>query len=257
MTIAQQLSIRNQLFERLERMFESGHQPSDFELLRLDREAQSLVKVDAAGASLVKAGIAALKWDAKTASYWVENACALEGDAVTYINSALTFKFLNDGVSAVEYSKKALQIAVNDREFVTTTAGYLIMIGEIGEAQKVLLNHENMGIDLSDAMSEVSEFSHAMDDFNISPDRLRFEMKAAFDIMTKHHVRSQDIFLSVESDPDGESCLSVGIVFYGDLALEMRLEAELAEAFLQEPGWNPSVLSVEFRYKVKDALQLV
>lgn len=256
MAIEKKQPITDELFKRLELVFASGRQPSTFELRQLEREATNLAKVDASAASLIKAGVAAIQWDAENTRYWVQNACALDRTAVTYLNSALTCKFINDVKSAAEYALKAAAIAVNDTSCIEAAVGYLAMTGEIKRAQQFLAEHDKMGLDLDEVTRQISDMSLAMDELDISSERLCFEMNAAFSLLAKHKIRGSDISPSEEFDPDGGNSLCVGISFLGDLALEMQLEAELAELFVQEPGWNPNTLSVEFRYKSKNVLQL-
>jgi len=231
-------------------------QPLLNRLRRVRVDATQRRKVDASAASLIRAGVAAIQWDAEKTRYWVHNACSLNRTAVTYLNSALTFKFINDVKSAAEYALKAAAIAVNDSSCITAAVGYLAMTGEIKRAQQFLAEHDKMGLNLDEVTRHILDMSLAMDELDISPERLCFEMNAAFSLLAKHKIRASEVLPSEEFDPDGGNSLCVGIAFLGDLALEMQLEAELAELFVQEPGWNPNTLCVEFRYKSKNVLQL-
>ena len=243
-------TIAQDLYKRIELLFGSDEAPSEFTRHQLLREAQALSHSDAAASSMVKAAIAAFSWDLPQAQRWVNNALHINSSVNTQINAALTYKFLNRIDLASDISLATLRQAPLDKEVVNRTLSYLIWSGQLERAVPIYRDALASKVDLADELFDPEFYLHAMQRIGIPPPRLVAELAAAYDVLTRSHKRGRFLSTDLEVDPEsGEESVLFGIGFLGSLDDEMRLESQLAQIFADEPGWNPSALSVELQYK--------
>jgi hypothetical protein len=244
------VTIAKDLLGRIEHLFGSDDEPSEFVKRQLLREAEALTRVDPAVASMVKAAIAAFSWDLPQAQRWVNNAMQLSSSINTRINAALTYKFLNRVDLASDISVATLKLAPLDVEVVNRTLSYLIWSGQFDRAVPIYRDALANKVKLAEEVVDPEFYLQAMQRVGVSQQRLVFELAAACDVLTQNGKRVRFLTTAVEVDPEsGDESLLFGLGFWGSLDDEMRLESQLAHVFADAPGWNPSALSVELQYE--------
>jgi len=103
-------------------------------------------------------------------------------------------------------------------------------------------------VDLADEIVDPEIYLQALQRIGVPPQRLVFELEAAYDVLTRSGKRTRFLSTALEVDPEsGDTSVVFGLGFWGDLDDEMRLESQLAQVFADEPGWNPAALSVELQ----------
>ena len=248
------MKITNELLGRLEVLYAADGPPNAFELKSIYRQADQLASQDAAAANVVKAGLSALQWDKASAFMLMEKAVKLEYTAQTLFNCALTCKFLNEYEESAVYAKKALSVSPNDSKITAEVVAVLFACGKASEALEVMHLGQKRGTEFTDAPL-VGAIAEALEELNISEDRLAYEIHSASSVLSNHKVRRRELTWSIQRDPDGGKCLVLSIEFDGDFDDELKFDCLLAERLASEPGWNPSVLGIEFSYRKADALQ--
>ncbi len=228
-----------------------------FEIAPIERDAEKLRQSDPAAACLVRSGIAALKWDADGVRREVESANRLVPKSASFlINSALSFKLINDLRSAEEYAKLALQHATNDRLILRKVAGYMAQAGSISEAAQTIKVREHMGLDVDDLKLGLDSLIDWLSQLDINEDQLKTEIAIALELLSKRKIK----FVNIEFEKnifhdEGGFGLSTVIEFVGDFQTEMELESELADRLIDLPTWDLSKLSTEFRHVDSHELQ--
>lgn len=244
----------NSLLEKLESFMSFGREPQPLEIRRLERESDDLARIDAASAFIVKAGIAAIRWDVAQLEYYVKSALALERSPALLLNASLTYKFVNDLDSAAVLALDAARMAPNDAVFVRQAVSYVSSAGQISAAVNMLTERAGMGLNLEEVTEPYLVLGQAIESLKIDPARLHFELKSAFEILSADRRRCIDVLWEVNEGSDGVHGVVASIIFIGGIADELRLEAVLAEALIAEPGWDPDRISVEFEYVKQNAL---
>lgn len=238
------------LFARIEVLFGTDSPPNAFTKRQLLREADSLMKVDAAEGSSVKAAIAAFSWDLPEAKRWIGNALALSSSVNTRINAALNYKNLNQLLLASTISQETYKLAPLDGEVVNRALSYLTWSGQLEEAVPVHAHAAKNGLLKSEDNIDPALYLACMNRIGVPQARLQFELAAAYDVLTRNQKRVRFLVSAIEVDPEsGAESLLFGLGFWGGLEDEMRMESQLAQIFADEPGWNPSALSVELQYE--------
>lgn len=250
MSPAAPVTIAENLLGRIELLFGSDDEPSEFVKRQLLRDADALSRADPAVSSMVKAAIAAFAWDLPQVQRWLNNAMQLSGSVSTRVNAALTYKFLNRFDLASDISVATLRAAALDKEVVNRTLSYLTWSGQLERAAIVYRDALASKVHLADDGINPELYLQAMQRVGVSQQRLIFELAAACDVLTRSNKRARFLTTDIEVDPEsGEESVLFGLGFWGSLDDEMRLEAQLAQVFADEPGWNPSALSVELQFE--------
>lgn len=252
---AQPKTIATDLFDKLENWIVNGLHPTTFELKKLEREADALMRVAADEASIVKAGLAAIVWDVDKALYFVDNACRLDPSESTLLNSALTCRFMNLYPEAIAYGRRALAIAPNSSKAASHTLEYLMGCGDLEGARQLLAPFEQRGQHVSSDIEALRQISEFIEVNGVSESHLKAELEIAIAVLTAHKIRASGMQWSRENDPDGGDTYVITMYFKGDLSTELELESELAQKFADLENWNPNLLSIEFRYELTDDLQ--
>lgn len=250
-------TISSTLFQELELLFEDDAPPNAFKLAAIKRSAEALAKINAADASLVRAGVAALEWDFEKAAYQIRNALTLDRSTVVLLNSALTFSALNEVEKAADLTLQAVKLSPNDQQAVTQAIECLMSAGRITEAQSLVQNHIKMGLPLQEDEIELDGLCEYLQQSGMEEIRIRAELEAAYSILNSRQLRCRAIAWKIASDPDGGQGLVFELGFKGNIGLELELEAELAEALSSKETWDPNVLNVEFHYIKPNVLQAV
>lgn len=255
MSFAHPKTIANDLFDRLEQLFLTDKEPDAFTSRLMFKEADALQSIEPDSASMVKAGIAAANWDHEKAAYWIDNALRLDRGTQTLQNAALTFKQLNQFDLSCECALQALALAPTVKELVNDAISCLIYTGRFNEASEHFRMATQENITLEKDIFDPADFVQVMKKLGLSEQRLCFELKAAYSALSQNNRRSRQLIATVSHDPDGGASLLLSIGFFGNLTDEMKIEADLAQALGEEPGWNPCVLATELNYLAQDAHQ--
>lgn len=247
-------TINNELLNKLEVLYAMDGPLNEFEIRSIYRQAEHLAARDAAAANVIKAGLEALQWNKEAAYRLMDQAIRLEHSSNTLFNCSLNCKFVNDFDQSTNYIKKALKVSPNDLQTTQALVDVLANCGRFKEACEAAAEGAKRGLSL-DGLSVVTNIANDVNSLGISEARLIFEINAADYVLTDNKVRRREIIWKKHADPDGGQCLVLKIEFSGDFEDEIRLESQLAERLISEPGWDPSLLSIEFRYVSKHALQ--
>lgn len=251
MTTAAPATIANDLLAQLEHLFGSDATPSPLVLARLERDATALQKRDAVHASMVRAGIAALKWDFEETQRWVNNSLRLDSSVPCLTNSALTYRQFNRFDLSCELLRQCYDRAPRDGVVVSAYLESLHGCGRFVQSTAVYQLAQKQGVEIKDHRLNDERSIRFMTEAGIAAARLEFEVQCALQVLARNHKRTTVSELNLFEDPDGVPCLVLQYFFSGDFMEEMRMESELAQLLADEPGWNPCTLSVELKYAVE------
>jgi tetratricopeptide (TPR) repeat protein len=250
MTFAVRKTVANELFVQLEHLFAADAVPDQFTLTRLEREAKVLDKVDASDASMVKAGIAALRWDFDKADYWVKNSLYLEHTTDNLLNAALTYRQLNRLDMTTEMTLKSYELAPRDAPVVNSAIKALWMSGQFVKASTIYNRALGDGVKLdAEVMIRVKSVDY-MTELGISSERVVFEVRSAQQVLANNCKRMKAYKVDLYADHDESPSLVIQLEFAGNIADELRMESELAQVLAEEPGWSPGLLTTELQYMV-------
>lgn len=249
MVSAQPQTIGGALFGEVTALFDSGTRATVFELKRLWNDADKLQKVDASEASVVKSALAAYEWNAVESRRWLNNAISLRKSAITYLNAAATMRVLNDFGGARDYARLAANLAPNDAEVVFQAVGCFVGSGRLSEAYELALPFKGRSETLTTSCTEIEDLQRKLSEIGVSEAEVSREIDIASMIAISNKVRIHDSQFRWAVDTDGSKCLYIPMLFFGSIDSELKLEQELAVALLEEDGWNPMKLSVEFTHQ--------
>ncbi len=253
MTFAVPRTVAGELFAQLEHLFNSNDVPDQFTVARLTREAAALQMVDAAEASMVKAGIAALGWKFEDAQRWLENSLRLDGSIANKLNAALTYRQLNRLDLTAQLGVECYQMAPKDPTVVNAVLESLCTSGQLTRALEIYRQAQRDGIKIEDGILTPVHIVEHIAELDIHPDRVEFEVRSAEQVLAQNRKRVLTFEYEKYEDHDEASSLVIRIGFEGDIADELRMESELAQVLAQEPGWNPCLLSTELQHLMHHA----
>ena len=235
------------LFNQIEKLLESDEMPSEFQLRRLDDQADDLMHADAGEGLTVKAALAALRWDVNGVVKLAQRCIQADPSIVTLINAAMTVKNVNLMETACAFLEQARARAPQNPLVVQTSIGYLMNAGRITEAARVMQQARQDNVPLpEDKVLDAVAFGHLLDELGIDPERLHHELQCGYQVLQRNRKRPRAIAYTQHEEPDGGRSLVISFEIQGDLDEEMRLESELALALAERDGWNPGLLGVEF-----------
>lgn len=242
-------TVANTLFNRLERFFGTDEVPDESILRQLEREADTLAKVDAASSSMVKAGIAALRWDADDVHYWIENALRLHPSAEMHHNAAVTYDRVVQLKRSATVCKKMLNLFPKNTSLMNFAVRCFFYNGQL---HRVAALHENTSKNgtLTPRITSYFARAQAIKRLGVEQERLEWEIAAAYDVLRHNQKRVRRWEVKAEKNADGSESGLLAIYFFGTLNEEMVMELQLAEVFSRQPDWNPSLMSVELHYEL-------
>lgn len=241
----QPLTIGSHLLTAIERFGQTDDLPSTFELGRLKREADKLLKANALDAYVVKAGIAALEWDAGAVAEHTDRALRLGSGAATYLNCALSLRFVGNIGSAADLMDKAAQRYPLDSVVLKAAVDLLVSAGRLHDAAKIcqgMVDRSLPRVEFVESTIHVAAKAHQL---GITDETMIAQAGFAFDVLAAHRRRLREYTVSVLHDPDGSEVLVCSIQFMGTALEEMRMESELACRLAELPDWDPCVFSME------------
>lgn len=250
MTFAKRKTVAHELFTQLENLFASDDMPDVFTLTKLQRDANALEKVDAATASLVRGGIAALNWDFSETERWVQNSIRLDGSVDNWLNVGLTYKQVNRLDLTAECALRGYAMAPKNQNVVASVLESLCICGRFTEAEGIYQQAIADDVALDSEIMVPSMHLRHMAELGIEPDRVTFEIMAAHHVLAIGRKRSRAIEVGIFTDHDGSDSMLIQLGFFGTLDDELRMESALAQLLGERPGWNPCLLSTELQYAV-------
>ncbi len=248
MTFVRRQTVASELFSELEVLFRQDAVPDNFTLARLERQAAALQQADAADASMVRAGIAALRWDTDKVDYWIKNALLLDNSIPNIENAALNWRQVVRMDKANELLLQCYEAAPRDTDVVNNAIESLGWNGQFIRAAEVIRKAVLDGIKLDADGLDPTGYLQDMQELDIDPNRIEFEIQSAYRVLANNCRRMQAFRIQTYTDHDGDSSIVVQLAFYGTLDDELRFESQLAELLSDEPGWNPCRLTTELQY---------
>ena len=250
MTAAQPQSIADPLLDRLESLFRLDRPVTIFDIAPVEKSAEQLRKADPAAACLVKAGVAALKWDIDGVKRETDNANRLDPNSATLLmNSALSFKLINNLVAAENYAQLALLCATNDIQIVKEAIDCCLAVGSIKQALRIIKTREHMHLDVKQLADSINDLVISMEHIGVSEEQLKTEISIALELLTLKKIRFKKVTVEkIIFYDDGESQITAVIQFVGNFQTEMELESAFAERLIDLPNWDLSKLNTEFRH---------
>jgi hypothetical protein len=256
MTAAQPQTIANSLFSRLEELFALDRDVTIFETTQLSRAADKLASSDLVAATLVRAGVAALNWDIEAVATHVATVDRLNPDETDLLNCAFNFKKINNLELASCYSRRALDVATNNRDYLAKAVGYSLTSGNPSSANQMVLDRMHMHSDLTELLAMTQRICEWLQQILISEAQLKTEIGIALSLLTEKRIRYADVkFEKIDLHDENHTSLNVQVQFLGDFETEMQLESELAARQIDLPDWDISKLNVEFKHITHDELQ--
>lgn len=235
------------LFKQLESLFVSSERPNEFLLLRLQQQAEQLSRADLSSGLIAQAGIAALNWDTEKTLALVQRAVSYDSDVAIISNAALTLKNLNLLDHASDLMMKVAEGYQGNDLVVGRAVFYLLYAGRFAEAIRLGKSVSQMDEAIADAVAKAISCDQGIRRIGIEEERVRRELRHAYQVLSNHKVRPVNIGLYTDVDPDGTEAFVVELEVFGDFDMEMRLEAELAQLLGGEDDWNPCELSIEVK----------
>lgn len=242
---AQPLSIASNLLTAIDRLKNTDDPPAPFELARLQREADKLLKVNAQEAYVVQAGLAALEWDTDAVLHNTSKALRLGANIATYLNCALSLRLVGNTAGAVQLVTEAVQRYPTDTEVQKVAVDVLISTGHLRKAAKICQDMVDRSLPRADFVDGTLFLATQADKLGITDETMSAQADFARDVLTGHRRRMHGYTVGISADPDGSETLVFSAQFIGTPLDEMRLESELASKLADLPDWNPCVFVTE------------
>lgn len=250
-TIAAPQTIENTLFDRLDKLSKMDQAPSELVLRNLEREADKFAKVDAASASIIRAGIAALRWDDEQVQYWVENALRLNPSVTMYANAAVAYQNMNALSHAADLLQTAIKLFPSNKDIIDRTVRTIISNGLTDEVLFIAKEKYHL---IDKDIKSLAMKVQSIKELGISTEHLQFEISSAYKVLRNNKKRICDYGIEIEKEPDSvNQSVSFSIYFFGTLEEELEMDMQLAEILIDHAEWNPNLLSVEICCRERDA----
>lgn len=242
---AQPLTIGSNLLTEIEQFGLTDELPSPFELMRLKRDADKLLKISAVESYVVKAGIAALEWDAAAVLDNASKALWLGSDVTTYLNCAHSLRFVGNFAGAADLMVEAAQRYPMSSDVLKFAVDLLVSAGRLRVAAKMCQDFVDRSLPLADFAESTILLAAKAEELGVTDEMMVAQAGFAFDVLTQHRRRMREYILVVSSDPDGSDVMVCRVQFIGSAIDEMRLESELACKLADLPDWNPCLFAME------------
>jgi hypothetical protein len=255
MASLQPLTIGNSLVAKIQALYDRKAEATEWELRSLSSEAEKLAKVSPVEASIVKAGIAVLKWDHEQVCYWASNAVRLDPNIETKLNASMLLRLIGDTLGAADYAEQAISLAPNNVEKIVLGADAFIFDGRLQSCLSILRSLP-AGIDVVErAIGEIQSHVISIQKSGVTEQQVQAQLRIATRLATSRKVRILGLQMFGSTDPlDGIHSFVIEVVFLGSLQEELELEDALAEELSKIENWEPSRLSIEFKYQKEDEL---
>jgi len=235
------------LFNQIEGLLDSDEMPSEFQLRRLEAQADELMSADAGEGLTVKAALAALRWDVSEVVKLAQRSTQVDPSHLTLLNAALTAKNVNLMEAACEFIERARAQVPYNPLVVEAAIVYLMNAGRITEAAQVMRQAIQDKVSLPEGeLLDAVAFYDLLNELGIDPERVHYELQCGYQVLRRNRKRPRTIGYAQHDEPDGGRSVVISFEIQGDLDEEMRLESEMAVALAARDGWNPSLFGVEF-----------
>lgn len=255
MTYAAPQTIENDLLRYITTASKHDAGFSDFERRRLMRGADQLARVDPCAAFMTRAAIAAIDWELQDVQLNTQKSLYLDRSARNLVNASLTYRLVNQIDMAAQLGVEALEANPMDEEVRERALTYLTWSGRWGHALTLRKRAQEHHWPLEPAHIDYSVFLQALQHRGVPQARLESELAAAYEVLRTNRRRVQSMGFELVVSEDGQESVLIELSFIGDMDDELRMESQLAQVFVDQPGWNPGALSVELRYTPEHAEQ--
>lgn len=255
MAQAQRLTTSNALFDQVQSFVDHPEQATEFGLLRIEREADRLASVDAADASLIKAAVAALRWDKQGVDYWVDNALRLSRSAQNLINSAVSKGLVGDFRVGADFALEAFTKQSNDLDAAVRACGALVFSARYEEAIVIAEKFKGASKEFESLFTQATVALNSIKKIGLELNEVRRQVEIGVCTASEMRVRVKSVEAFPVNDFEDGDRLVVGINFQGDIQKELALDEALVVKFLDDPKWDPMKLSIEFHHLTDDELQ--
>lgn len=232
------------LFDQLESYFDAPKGPSDFEILRLQREAEKLVRVDGGEGYIILAGVQALQWNCDEAVRLAQNAVRLDSSTETLMNAALTMRNIHRMDLANEFMARELSKNQPSPITMQRAVAYLLSSGEVEKAVALMTKGIELGFKFDDCPDAIQMSGH-LEQVGISTDQVRLEFAAVSKTLLAHRKRIRGFGESLEADPDGGLTVVATFEVQGSQDDELSLSHDLADLLGALDNWNPVQFGIE------------
>lgn len=242
---AQPLTIGSNLLTAIEQLGFTDDLPAPFELARLKREADKLLKVNAQEAYVVQAGLAALEWDADAVLDNTSKALRLGATVATYLNCALSLRLVGNTAGAAQLATEAVQRYPTNMDVQKIAVDLLVSAGRLREAAKICQDMVDRSLPHTDFVDGTLFLAAQADKLGVTDETMSVQAGLARDVLTGHRRRTHGYTVGMSTDPDGSEMLVFSVQFTGTPLDEMHLESELASKLADLPDWDPCVFVME------------
>ncbi len=242
------------VFDELEQLFLADIREGavdEFMLARAKRQAEALMNADPAEGHIALSAIAALKWDVDGAEHHVDAALRRERSVGMLCNAITTFEFLNRSDLAWPHAMAAGQAAPHDEGVVQQAIASLLSGGYVNDAANLTRSFQEIEKDAFMTFNPV-ELLEALDEIGVDEEHVRRVLSVARNVLIEQKRRARELGIYTERDPDGGMVVAYELGFAGTLQDEFALEEKLSEGLGNLEGWNPSKLTVHFKYLLSE-----
>lgn len=244
----------NALIEKAQSYVDNPDQVSEFELKRLEKEADQLAKVDAATASTVKAAIAVCRWQPEEVEYWTNNALKNKRSFVTLANAAVNYRLTGNLSKSVELTTESYRMVAGDPESAENAFRSLLQTGRYQQALDLVQDLVNKPDSLLKAIKAAEYTLQTLKDLGIDPDEVVRKIEIGARVAMEQHARIESISMHPINDHEDGMRLVAALNFPGDIQKEIALEDALVAKFYDDETWDPMKFNVEFHYMTNDEL---
>jgi hypothetical protein len=246
MTVAQPQTTGTQLFNTAWAYLRADVSPTQFEMRRLEKEAEKLQRVDAVSAFAVRAVLSAIKWDTSEMHSELLSLLHLDRSAEMALNASLVCRMVNDSDGSVRLARQAWQLAPKNTAIVAGFYSSLLRAGRLHEAHRLSAELELGEVEREQAKT-VARTIATMERIALAEERLLEELRAGFEEMTVRRKRNQQTNFGTQVDPESDAVsLLVMLRFVGNYDDEAELAEGLTMRLIDTEDWNPAELAIQY-----------
>lgn len=233
---------------------------TEFDLRKLDREADQLSRIDATVGSVVKAAVAAFRWDVEKVVYWSDNAIRLHKSFFTLSNAAVSRRMVGDIRASADLAVESFEYTNRGAEAALIVLDALLLNARFAEVLQFAADALDKSTISSELFEHVEYARQAVNDLNqlgIDQEEVCERIEIGSSLCAEHQVRIKSLSTYLVPDYEDGDRFVASLNFSGDIHKEIALDGALVEKFLDDPTWDPMKLSVEFHYMTEDELQSI
>ncbi len=224
-----------------------GNSVDELVLARAKHQAEALMNADAAEGHIALSAVAALRWDVVSAEQHVNAALRSDSSVSMLCNAVTTFEFLNRSDLARPHAIAAGMNAPFDVEIIQQAITSLLSGGYVRDAARLSNAFEGNQPKVAPIFNPI-ELLRVLDEIGINEDYVQYLLSIAHNILTNKKKRAKELGIYIDNDPDGSIAVAYEIGFIGNLEDEFALEEELIEGLDNFEAWDPTKMTVHFKY---------